>query len=88
MEQVKVATTRVFDTIVAPLLPLLREQSTQLKEDANTYRLSLEPFVLSLVFAGLNKIKSISLLITETPSAGCTPYWSKIHSLSSGIILI
>ena len=69
MEQVKVATTTVFDTIVAPLLPLLREQSTQLKEDANTYRLSLEPFVLSLVFAVLNRIKSISLLITEINSS-------------------
>jgi len=69
MEQVKATTTTVFDTILAPLLPLLREQCTQLKDDANTYRLSLAPFVLNLVFAVLNNIKSISLLITEINSS-------------------
>jgi hypothetical protein len=69
MEQVKVTSATVFDTILAPLLPLLEEQCAQLKDDANTYRLSLAPFVLSLVFAALNKIKSISLLITEIDSS-------------------
>ena len=59
MEQVKVTTTTVFDTILAPLLPPLREQCTQLKDDANTYNLSLVPFVLNLVFAVLNNIQSI-----------------------------
>jgi len=69
MGQVKVTTTTVFDTILAPLLPLLKEQCTQLKGDANTYKLSLAPFVLNLVFAVLNNIKSISLLITEIDSS-------------------
>jgi len=69
MEQVKATTTTVFETILSPLLPLLREQCAQLKDDANTYRLSLEPFVLNLVFAVLNNIKSISLLITEIDSS-------------------
>ena len=69
MEQVKAATTTVFETILSPLLPLLREQCAQLKDDANTYKLSLEPFVLNLVFAVLNNIKSISLLITEIDSS-------------------
>jgi hypothetical protein len=69
MEQVKVTTTTVFETILTPLLPLLREQCAQLKDDAYTYKLSLEPFVLNLVFAVLNNIKSISLLITEIDSS-------------------
>jgi hypothetical protein len=69
MEQVKATTTTVLETILSPLLPLLREQCAQLKDDANTYKLSLEPFVLNLVFAVLNNIKSISLLITEIDSS-------------------
>jgi len=69
MEQVKVTTTTVFETILTPLLPLLREQCAQLKDDAYTYKLSLEPFVLNLVFAVLNNVKSISLLITEIDSS-------------------
>ena len=69
MEQLKVATPTVFDTILAPLLALLREQCAQLKDDATTYKLSLAPFVLNLVFAVLNGIKSISLLITEIDSS-------------------
>ena len=63
MGQVK-ATPNVFKAILDPLLPLLREQSAQLKDDARTYRLSLAPFVTNLVFAVLNNIKSISLLVT------------------------
>ncbi len=69
MEQVKVTTTTVFETILTPLLPLLREQCAQLKDDAYTYKLSLEPFVLNLVFAVLNDVKSISLPITEIDSS-------------------
>ncbi len=69
MEQVKPPTPTVFETILSPLLPLLREQCAQLKDDATTYKLSLEPFVLNLVFAVLNKIKSISSLITEIDSS-------------------
>ena len=62
MEQVKATTTTVFETILGPLLPLLRAQCAQLIDEANTYKLSLEPFVVSLVFATLNNIKSISLM--------------------------
>jgi hypothetical protein len=64
MEQAK-ATPTVFQTILDPLLPLLRAQCAQLKDDANTYTLSLAPFVINLLFAVLNNIKSISLLVTE-----------------------
>jgi hypothetical protein len=69
MEQQNIAQPSVFETILAPLLPILREQCDQLKDDASSYRLSLEPFVLNLVFAVLNNIKSISLLITEIRSS-------------------
>jgi len=69
MEQVKATTTTVFEAILGPLLPLLREQCAQLRDDANTYKLSLEPFVVNLVFATLNNIKSISLLVTEIDSS-------------------
>lgn len=58
-------TPTVFKTILDPLLPLLQAQCTQQKDDATTYTLSLAPFVINLVFAVLNNIKSISLLITE-----------------------
>ena len=69
MEQVKATTTTVFETILSPLIPLLTEQCAQLKGDASTYKLSLEKFVLNLVFAVLNDIKSVSLLITEIASS-------------------
>jgi Transposase DDE domain len=69
MEPVKATKTTVLDTILAPLRALLREQCTQLKDDADNYKLSLAPFVLNLVFAVLNNIKSISLLITEIDSS-------------------
>jgi len=69
MKQAKATATTVFESILSPLLPLLRAQCAQLKDDANTYKLSLEPFVLNLVFAVLNKVKSISLLITEIDSS-------------------
>lgn len=69
MRQAKATTATVFEKILAPLLPLLREQCAQLKGDADTYKLWLEPFTLSLVFAALNKIKSISLLVTEIDSS-------------------
>jgi hypothetical protein len=66
---VKDTETTVLDAILAPLRALLREQCTQLTDDANNYKLSLAPFVLNLVFAVLNNIKSISLLITEIESS-------------------
>jgi len=40
----------------------LKEQGDQRKDDASTYPLSLKPFVLNLVLAVPNNIKSLSLL--------------------------
>ena len=59
------ATPTVFKTILDPLLPLPRASCSQRKDDADVYTLSLAPFVINLVFAVLNNIKSISLLVTE-----------------------
>ena len=64
VKQSEVAPT-VFKTILDPLLPLLEAQCATLKGDATLYTLSLAPFVINLVFAVLNNIKSISLLVTE-----------------------
>lgn len=69
MEQIKVTTKTVFETILSPFLPLLQAQCAQLKDDATTYKLSLESFTLNLIFAVLNNTKSISLLITEIDSS-------------------
>ena len=59
------ATPTVFNTILDPLLLLLRAQCAQRKDDATRYTLSLAPFVINLVFGVLNNIRSISLLVTE-----------------------
>jgi hypothetical protein len=64
MKQSEVTPT-VFKTILDPLLPLLEAHCARLKSDATLYTLSLAPFVINLVFAVLNNIKSISLLVTE-----------------------
>jgi hypothetical protein len=54
----------VFETILQPLLPLLKEEASRLKEDAQIYKLSLYYFTLSLLYAVIKQIKSIRLLIT------------------------
>lgn len=55
----------IFETIIQPLLPLLKEEASQLKEDAQLYKLSLAYFTRSLSYAVIKQIKSIRLLITE-----------------------
>ena len=55
----------IFETIIQPLLPLLKEEASQLKEDAQLYKLSLCYFTLSLSYAVIKQIQSIRLLITE-----------------------
>jgi len=55
----------IFETILRPLLPLLKEEVNQLKDDERTYKLSLYYFTLSLIYAVINQVKSIRLLITD-----------------------
>jgi hypothetical protein len=56
---------RVFDEILAPVMPLIVEEARKLPHDANTYTLSFLPFTLNLLFGLISGIKSIGLLVTE-----------------------
>ncbi|MCK7577044.1 MAG: IS4 family transposase [Chromatiales bacterium] len=55
----------IFETIIQPLIPLLKEEANRLKNDEKTYKLSLYYFTLSLIYVVINQIKSMRLLITE-----------------------
>ena len=55
----------ILETMVQPLLPLLKEEGNRLKDDAQIYKLSLYYFTFSLIYAVIKQIKSIRLLITE-----------------------
>lgn len=59
--------TNVYQAIVAPLLPLLREEITRLKAD--DYSLSLYFFCMNLCYAIIAGICSIRLLITEAKTS-------------------
>lgn len=60
---------RVFDEIVAPVMPLIVEEAQKLSHDAGKYTLSFQPFTLNLLFALIKGIKSISLLVTHTKTS-------------------
>jgi hypothetical protein len=60
---------RVFDEIVAPVMPLIVEEAQKLSHDAGKYTLSFQPFTLNLVYALINGIKSIGLLVTHTKTS-------------------
>ena len=60
---------RVFDEIVAPVMPLIVEKAQKLSHDAGKYTLSFQPFTLNLLFALIKGIKSISLLVTHTKTS-------------------
>lgn len=55
----------VFETIIQPLLPLLNEEAHRLKGDAQTYKLSLHYFMLSLIYAVIHQVRSIRVLVTD-----------------------
>ncbi len=52
---------RIFDEILAPVMPLIVEEAQKLPDDANTYTLSFLPFTLNLLFGLISGIKSIGL---------------------------
>jgi Transposase DDE domain len=54
-----------FEIIIQPLLSLLAEEAKRLKNDAQTYKLSLHPFTISLIYTVIQQIDSIRLLITH-----------------------
>ena len=53
----------IFETIIQPLIPLVKEEANQLKNDEKTYQLSLYYFTLSLIYIVINQVKSIRLFI-------------------------
>jgi hypothetical protein len=60
---------RVFDEIVAPVMPLIVDEAQKLPHDAGKYTLSFQPFTLNLLFALIKGIKSIGLLVTDTKTS-------------------
>ncbi len=58
-------TMTLFEQILKPVLPLLKEEADSMGNDASTYKLSFFFFVLNLLYGILKKIKSISLLVTD-----------------------
>lgn len=60
---------RVFDEIVAPVMPLIVEEAQKLPHDTGKYTLSFQPFTLNLLFALIKGIKSIGLLVTDTKTS-------------------
>ena len=54
-----------FEKIIEPVIPLIKEEQHRLKNDEKLYKLSLYHFMVSLIYAVINKTRSIRLLITE-----------------------
>ena len=54
-----------FEKIIEPVIPLIKEERNRLKNDEKLYKLSLYYFMVSLIYAVINKTQSIRLLITE-----------------------
>ncbi|MDP2903412.1 MAG: transposase [Methylovulum sp.] len=59
------AAETVFTRITAPLQTLLKKEADQLHGDSLLYKLSLYFFTMNLVYGIINKIASISLLVTD-----------------------
>jgi len=61
-----VISATVFESIIAPLKPLLSEQAKGLKGD--DYTLSFYFFTVNLIYAVVARVTSISLLVTHLKS--------------------
>ena len=59
----------VFDKILEPVFPLIKEAQNKIAGDSNDYKLSLLPFTVNLLFAIICRIESISKLVTEIKSS-------------------
>lgn len=55
----------VFFKILSPLKSCIEDAKKNIKGDEETYKLSLSPFTINLLFGIINRIKSIGLLVTE-----------------------
>lgn len=56
----------VVETVLSPVVPLIKDAAKSIKGDSETYKLSLFPFTINLLFGIIKGIKSIGLLVTET----------------------
>jgi len=54
-----------FEKIIDPVIVPLKEEADKLRKDAETYRFSLYFFTINLLYAAINDIKSIGLLVTD-----------------------
>jgi len=59
----------VVETVLSPVVPLIKEAAKSIKGDSETYKLSIFPFTINLLFAIIKGIKSIGLLVTETKTS-------------------
>ncbi|MDM8553832.1 transposase [Desulfococcaceae bacterium HSG7] len=55
----------VFDKISAPVIPFLEESQNNIPNDAAVYTLSFLPFTVNILSAIINRIPSVSLLVTD-----------------------
>jgi IS4 transposase len=75
----------VFEKIISPLLPLLKEEADAIKNDANTYKLSLFFFSINLLYGIVKMTKSIRLLITEIKTTQDRPVNFELIQVSSSM---
>jgi len=59
----------VFDKILEPVFPLIKEAQDKIPGDSNDYKLSLLPFTVNLLFAIICRIETIGKLVTEIKSS-------------------
>ena len=59
----------VFNKILEPVFPLIKDAQNNIPGDSNDYKLSLLPFTVNLLFAIICRIKTISKLVTEIKSS-------------------
>ena len=55
----------VFEKILAPVIPFIEKAQKSIPNDAAIYTLSLLPFTINILFAIINRIPSVSLLVTD-----------------------
>ena len=51
-----------FEKIIEPVIPLIKEAGSRLKNDEKLYKLSLYYFMVGLMYAVMNKTKSIRFI--------------------------
>jgi len=81
----KLDSCTVFEKIISPLLPLLKEEADAIKNDANTYKLSLLFFSINLLYGIVKMTKSLRLLITEIKTTQDKPVNFELIQASSSM---